>query len=321
MRIFIDESGTFSGFHKQSIGAVCALAVPDGKIAFIERKYESIRKHLPQLNGEVKGKLLNEDQVAEVVTLLSRNETIFEVTIIDLGLHTQARVAAYKDALFKGMHQRLPRFNDKARPKVEAQLHELAATPLNLFLQTIVLFETVYRTIDHVPFFFVQRRPKDLGSFSWIIDGKDPAKVTSRENWWASYAIGALANKSKFRPGARLEGADYAHYDRFRKVSEDGEEGIDLGLLMEDLRFSSNVEFGLEWIDILTNAIRRALIGNLGIRGWGGIVQTMIHRNQHYIEIVRLDGVSRSPVNPPYAEVVNHFRSGGKSMMTTISYE
>ena len=205
---------------------------------------------------------------------------------------------------------------NQARPEVESQLDELAATPLNLFLQTITLFETVHRIIHHVPFFFAQRRPEALGIFSWIVDGKDSAKVTSWERWWASYAIGALATKSKFHPGARLEGADYSYYDRFRKFGEEGEDGIDLKMLMEDLRFSSDVEFGLEWIDILTNAVRRALIGNLKISGWGGIVQTMIHRKQHYIEIVRLDGVSEPLINPPYADVVNYFRRGGKSMMT-----
>jgi hypothetical protein len=56
MKIFIDESGTFSGFHDLSIGAVGALAVPDSKLAFIERKYDGIRKRLPHANGEVKGK-------------------------------------------------------------------------------------------------------------------------------------------------------------------------------------------------------------------------------------------------------------------------
>jgi hypothetical protein len=155
-----------------------------------------------------------------------------------------------------------------------------------------------------------------LGNFSWIIDGKDPAKVTNWEKWWSSYAIGALANKSKFHPGARLEGADYSHYDQFTTVNELGEEGTDLALLMKDLRFSSDIEFGLEWVDVLTNAIRRALTGNLGIKGWSGIVKTMVHRRQHYIEIVRLEGVSRPEVSPSYANVIEHFWRGGKSMVT-----
>jgi hypothetical protein len=322
MKVFVDESGTFSGFHPLSIGAVGALAVPDQRLSFIERKYEGIRRRLPRLNGEVKGKLLNEQQVAEVVRLLARNEAIFEVTVIDLGMHTEAGVSAYKRALFEGMHKRLPLFNVETKPQVEALLRELAATPLNLFLQTVALFETLHRIIHHVPLYFVQRRPAELASFSWVIDGKDPSKVTSWEKWWASYAIGALATKSTFRPSGRLEGADYSYYDRYRSADEKGE-GIDLGLLMRNLRFSSTIEFGLEWVDVLTNAVRRALIGNLEIKGWDGIVGTMIHRKQHYLEFVQLDEArardansSYAVVHPPYARVVNHFRSGGRPMLT-----
>jgi hypothetical protein len=315
MRIFIDESGTFSGFHDLSVSAVGALAVPDSKLAFIERKYEKIRRRLPRVNGEVKGKLLNEEQISEVVRLLARNETIFEVTIIDLAMHTPKGVAAYKDALLKGMQERVPRFNKEARPKIETLLRELSNTPINLFLQTIALFETIHRIISHVPLYYVQRRPKDLATFSWIVDGKDPRKVTSWERWWSSYAIGALSTKSKFHPCPRLEGADYSYFDRFRCVNE-GEEGIDLSLLLSGLQFITTIEFGLEWVDILTNAVRRALVGNLGVQGWHGIVKTMIHRKQHYIEIIRLDGVSRPPENPAYANVIEHFWTGGKLMMT-----
>jgi len=84
MKIFIDESGTFSGFHPGSLGAVGALAILDRKLTLLEKKYSKIRQHLPRLNGEVKGKLLNENQISEVVSLLARNEVIFEVTVIDL---------------------------------------------------------------------------------------------------------------------------------------------------------------------------------------------------------------------------------------------
>lgn len=316
MQIFIDESGSFTGFHSGSIGVVGALAIPDGKLAFIEKKYAKIRRRLPRSNGEVKGRLLNEKQVAEVVSLVARNAAIFEVTVIDIGLHTAEGVAAYKNALLTGMHDRVPRFNDETRPKIEALLNELAATPLNLFLQTIALFETLHRIIHHVPIYFAQRQPKELGTFAWIVDGKDRNKVTNWEKWWASYIIGALATKSKFHPAAMLEGADYSYYDKFQHIGRVGEDGTNLSLLLKDLRFSSDIEFGLELVDILTNAVRRAMIGNLGIEGWEGIVRTMIHRKEHYIALVRLDGVSQSPDKPSYASVIDHFWSGGKPMLT-----
>ena len=69
-------------------------------------------------------------------------------------------------------------------------------------------------------------------------------------------------------------------------------------------------------MDILTNALRRSLIGNLPASGWKDIVRTMIHRKEHYITFVRLDGVSEPPTNPSYASVARHFWKGGRSMLT-----
>src|SRR6202162_6702781 len=82
MHVFIDESRTFSGYHDRSVSVVGALAIPDGKLAIIQKKYARIRPHLPKKNGEVKGSLLNEQQIDEVVTLLARNNVLFEITTI-----------------------------------------------------------------------------------------------------------------------------------------------------------------------------------------------------------------------------------------------
>ncbi len=74
MHVFIDESGSFTGFHAGSISVVGALAIPDEKLGRLKAKYAKIRARLPLEKGEVKGRLLNENQINEVVTLLARNE-------------------------------------------------------------------------------------------------------------------------------------------------------------------------------------------------------------------------------------------------------
>ena len=103
MRIFIDESGSFSGFHEGSLAVVAALAIPESRLVNIEKKFAKIRRTLPLSKGEVKGKNLSEGQVAQVVTILARNEALLEATVVDIGAHTEAGVAAYKQALAKGM--------------------------------------------------------------------------------------------------------------------------------------------------------------------------------------------------------------------------
>ena len=122
------------------------------------------------------------------------------------------------------------------------------------------------------------------------------------------------------RPAPRMEGADYSYFDRFHagaKHGADGEEqGIDLKLLLEDLRFSSATIPGLELVDILVNATRRALIGNLGEAGWCDIARLMVHRKTPYINFMILREGGDAIHNPPYLHIVkNFFSSGGRSMV------
>src|SRR5438093_1400430 len=111
MQIFIDESGSFHGFHDRSISVVGALAIPHGKLEFLTKKFAKIRARLPLDNGEVKGRLLNEEQIDEIAILLARNETLFEVTALDLGMHDESEVKAYKQKHGKEMLAKLDDFH------------------------------------------------------------------------------------------------------------------------------------------------------------------------------------------------------------------
>ena len=75
-------------------------------------------------------------------------------------------------------------------------------------------------------------------------------------------------------------------YDRFK--GEDGDiEGTNTKLLLAGVRFSAAAEPGLELVDIVVNATRRALVGTLGEAGWSGIPQLMIHRlHEPYIQFL-----------------------------------
>ena len=120
MQIFIDESGSFTGFHVQSISVVGALAIPEGKLDFLTKKFSKIRAHLPKENGEVKGRLLNEEQIDEIAILAStRNETLFEATALDLGVHNEDEVKAYKEKHGKEMLAKVNDFRESQRAEVQ----------------------------------------------------------------------------------------------------------------------------------------------------------------------------------------------------------
>jgi hypothetical protein len=277
-----------------------------------------MRCRFPLENGEVKGRTLNDHQVNEAVTLLARNDALFEITAIDLGFHMESDIAAYKQQHAEGMLARVDGFREPDRTLVEQACHQISATSLPLYIQAIMTFEVLHSILSHVALYFAQRQPQELASFTWIVDGKEPKKITNWEMWWSWYARGALSNLSRRRPAPRLEGADYSFYDRFTGEIDGGpEEGTDTGLLLADLRFSSAVEPGLELVDIVVNATRRALVGALGEGGWRGIPRLMIHRKEPYIKFIclRQDG-SDIIRHPSYLRIVREaFSCGGRLML------
>ena len=112
--------------------------------------------------------------------------------------------------------------------------------------------------------------------------------------------------------------ADYSFYDKFNISDERGGPGTSLKLLLKDIRFSANVEPGLELVDVLSNAVRRALTNSLQKEGWQNIHRLMIHENgSPYISFVLYQEGGDVVHNPTYANVVHEgFSQGGRMMLT-----
>jgi hypothetical protein len=105
-----------------------------------------------------------------------------------------------------------------------------------LFLQALATFNVIQSVIMHVPLYFAQRQPKELGNFAWVVDGEDQDKVTEWETWWPWYACGALSTRSRSDAMPVLEDADYSYFERFNYI-DGAAEGTDLNLLLADLGF------------------------------------------------------------------------------------
>jgi hypothetical protein len=132
------------------------------------------------------------------------------------------------------------------------------------------------------------------------------------------------------QPGAMLPGGDYRHFQRFifdelpaylRDVAPPGDRtygaGVDLQLMYgESFRFSSKPEPGLGLVDIVTNALRRALVDNLGEAGWLPLRGLMIHRSDVYVSPVGLVADDSRKLARPLLRVMNRFREGGRIMAT-----
>lgn len=332
MHIFIDESGNFAGTgsSRTAISALGALILPTASLPRLFQKYAKLRLQLPKRSGEVKGSLLNERQVAAVVDLLRKNSAIFRASMIDMGDHVAEDIESHRA---KGIHSLSANLTDGHTPELRAGVKDLqrrmSKFSIPLYAQMMVTIDLLHHVMQEMIVYHSQRNPKELATFNWVVDGKDPKLVTDWEDWWSKTLVVWLQGISLKQPGAMLKGGDYRHFERFllkelpeylREVAPETDSqlgaGIDLQLMFkESFRFSTDIEPGLELVDVVTNALRRALIGNLGAKGWLPLRGIMIHRSDIYVRPVSLYFDDRK-LKRPYSRTLNEFRTGGRSMWT-----
>lgn len=334
MRVFIDESGSFAPVDAPpSPSLVGALVIPDEKWDRLVSKYQRIRSRLPKEDGEVKGRRLNEAQVAEVIDLLRRNSAIFEANVAEMAIHHAEVVVEHRKRAAEGLTGDL---TDQHHPDLVATAHALRKNMENLkvpaYVQSFATYDLLYRVLDHATVYFSQRMPAELGHFEWVFDGKgDFDGETAWETWWRQVLLPMLQSMSIRKPGGRLIGGDYSYFDKFciDEVPEyiahliDAKDRrsrlhVDLAKVFRDnTRFSSRPEPGLELVDIVTNAVRRALIGNLGPDGWRDIPKLMIHRRRGpYLGMVFVGTGELPRMTLGYEAVVKRFSRNGRSMLT-----
>lgn len=328
MHIFIDESGTFT-IPENGRFSPCvqgALVVPDYKLDQLFKKYSRIRHSLPKENGEVKGRLMKEPDVAKVIEILRRNLCIFEAVVVEMSLEVPGEVEEHRSRAANGLTKNLT--SDHQPELIEnvwkhrAYLEKMS---LPLYVQYTMISELFARIVREVPVYWAQRRMNEVINYHWVVDGKGDSQNTKSEDWWSVMKLGLLQSKLAREPMIALEGLDYSKFDeKFRMPMPNYlketilpfEEGFDLRLLFdESFRFSSKADFGLELADIVTNATRRALKGNLGELGWSTIPNLMINRREQYISMCSLSK-SVNPDKLPYAKLITQsFNRGGRQML------
>jgi hypothetical protein len=324
MRIFIDESGTFlPGNQSPGLSLVGALIIPDERFAWISRKYGALRAGFPKENGEVKGRLLAETQIAQVVDLLRRNDVLLELVAVDLDANADSHIEAHKSGQARGMTSLLTE-TDQPWLSVATKLGvKIAALPNQLYVQSVAMVELVWKATEHAIDYYAQRRPKELSSFHWTIDGKDKNRQTNWETLWAEILVPMLESKSTEEAMRSFGGGDFRYMRGFftaapgRLPKPPGADGSAINiqkLLMDNFRYSSAAEMGLELVDILVNATRRALVGNLRPQGWIDIPTLMIHRNQQYIRFIAFHDRKDDLERPYFPTLLLGFAANGRNL-------
>jgi hypothetical protein len=340
MYVFIDEAGNFqvpTPSHK--VSCVAALVVPEPFAATLFRKFRRLVSPWRGSAREVKGSQLDERQVAEVVRLLRRFDVLVFCVCVDMGLHTDSMLQEHKQ---KQSEAFLRALTGRASPEMRAHVVGLAARTRSLsnqlYAQGVVLQELVAEAFRWSTLYYVQRIPKTLGEFRWVIDAKDRA-ITTYERLWMDAVSGLQQTRSLTFPLITMEGADYSAFSKFERVLPEAPrhlahlvddpaapfDCVDIDrILKTNLKFADSHRYaGLQLVDILATSIRRACNGALQRPGWKEIGRLMLQRGRG--EAYGMSGNSLRFVSfanlpegtgLPYREVVRTFDLDAKRMLT-----
>jgi len=111
MKIYIDEAGGFVHLSSgsQSYSLVLALAIPSSAEGELFYEFLRLRDSWPRQAIEIKGSSLNETQAAQVIQLVSRYDVLVNFFTVDMVMHDDQVVEAFKNRLLMATRRRSTR--------------------------------------------------------------------------------------------------------------------------------------------------------------------------------------------------------------------
>ncbi|WP_447600034.1 DUF3800 domain-containing protein [Nitrospira sp. Nam80] len=333
MLIFIDESGSFvvPTHGKWSVCCVAALVIPGASYSLIIDEFETLKKEWGVIGKEIKGRDLHENEIVSMIRLLNKFDVILEVVAIDMGLQTRSGISAHK---LRQAERIMENLTPAHRPELINSLKELQARirslPDQLYTQATLMTCLVRKLLQDVTLYYAQRQPKELDVFEWIIDAKDKKALTEYETLWCGTVKPYLEGNSP--PLYRLRGADYSYFYKFTgtrkkpprhlrgRFKSEPFDYIRIDKIMKNICFQpSENEPGLQLVDIVCNACKRALNGKLNATGWEflGCLIVQAQKGQQEIPLVDLSHHGRIPIdsNQPYFHVLQAIKRIRKQML------
>jgi len=337
MQIFIDESGAFIPPSNRTHYVSCAgaLVIPESCYREVTKGFKRLKHFWGCKGKEIKGSQLNEKQVNELIIFLMPYQILFEVVGIDMGLENQSVILQHKLAQAEKITENITQAH---LPGLVKDLQELQMSIRNLsdqlYIQAMITVRLTENVLRKATPYFAQREPLTLGKFNWTVDAKDRVR-TKYEKLWMKIVFPFLQTISITHPLPLVEGFDYSAFQRFHKFLDEppdylrphvGSTGrfeyVDLDkLLGESFQFlQSHDKIGLQIVDILINAIRRAMNGNLASSGWDGIGRLTVQaeKGNQVIDLISFSGpvtLSKGQEQVPYWRLVRHVQRFAKKML------
>jgi hypothetical protein len=297
VHIFIDESGQFiaKGSGAPKAAASGALVVPASQRVSLLREYKKIRRRLRPGDAEIKGSSLNEEEAQEIVRLCRGFEVLLVAVAVDLSSFSTTDVLAYRDRQADNLVANLSREHQpELVHEIWALSEDLRVVSPQLYLQAFVVMRLIELVLQASTLYFVQRSPRELANFDWVVDAKDKT-LTFAERTWSTLLIPLLQNRSRNEPMIMLTGADYSAFHRFSATMPDengnptGRVGTDLQKLIgERLTFArSEDQLGLQLVDNLVALVARGLNSKISVEAVAELGRLMPTWKHQALSVIR----------------------------------
>lgn len=304
-----------------SISGVGALIIPEALGAELFSKFQKIKIDLGFDNKEIKGRDLNESQVSEIIYFLRRYDIIFEITVIDMALHTDEIISAHKARQIELLSEDNPieTLTEFVAARISRMQGQLSILSNQLYVQYVCMFQLLSNVFNKSTFYYSQRLPSELANFRWYVDAKN-TKITSYEELLMDSIGPALQSISIEKKFPQLKNADYSYFEKYLKTSSSppkhlqkafGDvspfEYVDItDIFRNNLSYvPSDTNLGIQLADILTTSIRRAMNNTLQIDGWkdiGALMVQSVEQGKKSMQLVHL--YTNGKINAPYCQVV-----------------
>jgi hypothetical protein len=344
MRIYIDEAGPFVPPNppRSSFSLILALMIPSAIEEELFYEFLRLRDAWPNQAVEIKGSSLDESQVAQVINLILKYDTLVQFIALDANSHPDPVVEDLKTRQADGVTANITR---EHHPGPIPHLHQLGeavrAMPNQLFLQAFATWELIIRTIREGTLYFVQRQPEELGEIAWVIDRKDRT-ITQMEETWSTLILPLSESAFCEEPLACIDEKDYSYFNArygFTETTADPEmlrhiqwtdsvyghlpktkdwSGIDAKKLLTEKRTfqDSRDSLGLQLSDMLAATLRRALNDRLQFAGWKDFGGLLVRHLQPGVGFVQLGPGGEVFLEGHAKKVCLALHARAKSMLT-----
>lgn len=342
MHIYIDESGIFSNPQSQPNVAsiVAALIIPSTYKAKVFSEFSKLSADWPHEDVEIKGRLLDERQIAAAVNLLQEFDCLAEMNVIDLGIHTEEELSEFQEGMCKiiagwATEEQSEEFN-KQVAEIAAALQKPKSP---LFVESFLLTVLIPRILNIGINYYARRLPRELRSYHWVIDAKEKY-VTDFERAWYTTIFPSIEHQTSQNPILRIENGDYTYLESYYSLSPEMAERAERNLkdlphrrafdiqtiLKKDFKFQDSKDnVGLQLADIIANATQRALNGRLKEEGYAGIGRLLVLQEDLAIRIIRMDPNAEKyhaiKVDSPFHDPINKMLRNSKPLWASPERE